>query len=307
MSAERCPDCDAAGVDCGCAAGAGFEPLRIRPYLTLPDPGLRVSGSAEPPQPTQAYAHAGVAGSEDATPAYGMPAVWPDTPPQASWPAGTAPLHTEPHDLGELGVLTGADPARGRGSGRRSAAPSRRRRLPTVLAGAGTVLAVGTVALTLGMLSHSGESDTVLLDAKPSAEAVDVAPAGPTQPPTSAAPSRSAAPTASRSASKSASPSSTASRSAAPQAAGPSPSASRPASSPPPPPKTPTLRYGDSGPEVEKMQRLLAAQGWYRGKINGRYDDRTARSVDDFQDAHDIWGEWGEYGPQTRKALEGTG
>ncbi|MEW2415371.1 peptidoglycan-binding protein [Streptomyces sp. NPDC046866] len=303
MSAERCPDCDAGGVDCGCAAGAGFEPLRIRPYLTLPDRGLPVSGPAEPPQPTPAYAHAGVAGSEDATPAYGTPAVWPDTPPQASWPPGTAPLHTEPHDLGELGVLTGAGPAQGRDSGRRSAAPSRRRRLPTVLAGAGTVVAVGTVALVLGMLSHSGESDTVLLDAKPSTEAVDVAPVGPPQPTEtrSAAPSRSApAP-----ASKSASPSRSASR---PPGQSPSPSASRPASTPPPPQKAPTLKYGDSGPEVEKMQRLLAAQGLYRGKINSRFDDRTERAVSEFQWYNDIQGDpWGVYGPETRKALEGRG
>lgn len=305
MSAERCPDCDAAGVDCGCAAGAGFEPLRIRPYLTLPDPGLAVPRPVEPPQPPQAYAHAGAAGSQDATPAYGIPAVWPDTPPQASWPAGTAPLHSEPHDLGELGVLTGAGPAQGRGSGRRSAAPSRRRRLPTVLAGAGTVLAVGTVALTLGVLQHSGESDTVLLDAKPSAEAVNVPPVGPAQP--TETPSASRSVSASSSASKSASPSRTASRSAAAQAA-PSPSASRPASTPPPPPKAPTLKYGDSGPEVEKLQRLLAGQGLYRGKINSRFDDRTERAVSEFQWYNEIEGDpWGVYGPETRKALEGRG
>ncbi len=166
------------------------------------------------------------------------------------------------------------------------------------------MVAVGTVALALGMLSRPGDSDTVLLDAKPSA-AADVAPVGPmlAGEPSSAAPSRSASPSPSRSKS----PSPTGSRSSAAPSPTPSATATRPASSAPPKPKAPTLRYGDKGPEVEKMQRLLAEQGWYRGKINGRYDDRTAQAVDDFQEYNDIWGEWGEYGPKTRKALEGGG
>ncbi|KMO93988.1 hypothetical protein ACS04_31705 [Streptomyces roseus] len=160
------------------------------------------------------------------------------------------------------------------------------------------------------MLPHSGESETVLLDAKPSAPAVSVAPAGPTQSATTRAPSRSASPSASASpspsASKSASPSASpsASRSSAPPSPTPSTSTSRP-QSPPPAPKGPTLRYGDSGPEVEKMQRLLARRGYYRGRINGRFDSRTENAVSDFQWQNGIDDDWGVYGPPTRTALEG--
>ncbi|MGW2997629.1 peptidoglycan-binding domain-containing protein, partial [Streptomyces sp. NPDC001193] len=187
---------------------------------------------------------------------------------------------------------------------------TRRRRLPTILAGAGTVVAVGTAALALGMLPRSGDSDTVLLDAKPSAPAASVAPAGPTQPAATRSPSRSssasasasASPSASKSASPSASP--TASRSSAPPSPSPSTTASRAPSSAPP--KAPTLRYGDAGPEVEKMQRLLAGQGYYRGRINGKFDSRTENAVSDFQWQNGIDDDWGVYGPQTRQALEGA-
>lgn len=56
------------------------------------------------------------------------------------------------------------------------------------------------------------------------------------------------------------------------------------------------------------MQRLLAGQGVYRGRINGRFDDRTEKAVSDFQWRNEIWDDPdGVYGPQTRRALEGTG
>lgn len=307
MSAERCPECDAVGADCGCAPGAGFEPLRVRPYVTFPEP--RPSDAPPPPQPVRgvmAGPSGGYAGGAQAppgedTPAYGIPVAWPDSPPQTGWPAQTVRLRA-------------ADPAGAGGGGpERRPRPGRRRRLPTVLAGAGTVVAVGTAALALGMLPRSGDGDTVLLDAKPSAPAASAAPVGPTQPGATRGPSRSASPSASASASaspsasKSASPSASpsASRSSASPSATPSTSPSRAPSSAPP--KAPTLRYGDSGAEVEKMQRLLAGRGYYRGKINGRFDSRTENAVSDFQSQNGIDDDWGVYGPETRRALEGTG
>ncbi|MFK0253263.1 peptidoglycan-binding protein [Streptomyces sp. NPDC090445] len=257
--------------------------------------------------PAHGYAHPDTPAHEDSTPAYGTPAVWPDTPPQATWPARTAPLPPPPQDLGELGTLTG----RGRGGGgggapgKRSSSGSRRRRLPTVLAGAGTVVAVGTATLALAMLPRSAESDTVLLDAKPTGPAASVVPTDPAETPASAKPSPKA------SASKSAAPSKSASPTASRSSASASPSASsarRAASSPPAAPKAPTLKHGDSGSEVEKLQRLLAAQGLYRGKYNGKYDDRTENAVAWFQWENDIEGDpEGVYGPQTRKVLEGVG
>ncbi|MEU6311788.1 peptidoglycan-binding domain-containing protein [Streptomyces sp. NPDC047014] len=70
--------------------------------------------------------------------------------------------------------------------------------------------------------------------------------------------------------------------------------------------QAPVLRYGDTGPEVEKLQRLLAGKGLYRGKFNGQFDWRVERAVSTFQFDRGIDGkEWGYYGPLTRKALEG--
>ncbi|MFI6150991.1 peptidoglycan-binding protein [Streptomyces sp. NPDC051109] len=314
MSAERCPECDAVGVDCGCAPGVGFEPLRIRPYVTLPEP--RQSEDPPPPQqvrgvlagPAGGYARGVETPPEGDTPAYGITVAWPDSPPQAGWPAETVRLRAADPAAGTRNGVGGG----GRGGGpEKLSGRTRRRRLPTILAGAGTVVAVGTAALALGMLPRSGDSDTVLLDAKPSAPAPSLAPAGPTQPTAAHSASRSASasaspsPSASKSASSSASP--TASRSPAPASPTQSASTSRAPSSPPPPPKAPTLRYGDSGPEVEKMQRLLAGRGLYRGKINGRFDDRTENAVSEFQWRNNIDEDWGVYGPETRRALEGTG
>ncbi|MFD0267969.1 peptidoglycan-binding protein [Streptomyces sp. NPDC127106] len=313
----------------------GFEPLRIRPYVSLPHPGETDPQATQPlppmppmppaqpvygavADPAQGHAHPGRPERGDSTPAYGTPAVWPDAPPQATWPAQPTPLPPTQQDLGDLGTLEGRGRERTRGGGgggggggapgKRSSSVSRRRRLPTVLAGAGTVVAVGTAALALSMLPRSAESDTVLLDANPTGPASSVVPTDPAETPSSAAPSPKASAARSATPSKSASPSPSASRSSAP-AASPSPSsAPRTASSSPAAPKGPTLRHGDSGPEVEKLQRLLAAQGLYRGRYTGKYDDRTENAVAWFQWENDIEGDpEGVYGPQTRKVLEGSG
>ncbi|MCX4525673.1 MULTISPECIES: peptidoglycan-binding protein [unclassified Streptomyces] len=81
---------------------------------------------------------------------------------------------------------------------------------------------------------------------------------------------------------------------------------SRTPSSQAPPPASRSLQYGDAGPEVERLQRLLASAHVYRGKFNGKFDDRTENAVSTFQWEHDIDEDpWGVYGPATRKALEG--
>ncbi|CAL9427565.1 hypothetical protein SUDANB120_01976 [Streptomyces sp. enrichment culture] len=301
--------------------------------MTLPHPGDPSAHGPQPPRPAQPPVHGVMAdpvrphtpppgpGPEAATPAYGTP-VWPDTPPQAYWPAETAPLPpvppapvqdlgllAQPHAKGQRGRDGGEGGAPG---GKRTGGGSRRRRFPTVLAGTGTVVAVGTVALAVGMLSRSVESDTVLLDAKPSAPAASVLPTTPAE---SASPS--AAPT--RPASRSASPSASKSTSASPTASAPSTAAAAPAAPPataspsrsatgsPSPSKAPTLRQGDSGPEVERMQRLLAADGVYGGRITGRFDNRTKEAVAEFQWRNEIYTDgYGVYGPATRKALERT-
>ncbi|MCJ1677536.1 peptidoglycan-binding protein [Streptomyces sp. APSN-46.1] len=364
MSAERCPNCDAVGVGCGCVPRAGFDPLRIRPYVTLSDPGEATAPtfpqpvrgavtpephpSGPPPAPggpggygAQAapgpggYGQAGDAATEllppvpaapvppqGDTPAYGIPV----PPAHPAWPDETAALQTVPPAPGPAPALAqdgGWAGEQGRGEGRggggggapegRSAPASRRRLLPLLL-GAAAVVALGSGALAMGAFGDSGASDTALGDPKAAAPAASAAPAGSSQASTSPTRSPSASASRSTSPSPSASPSSSASRSASPSAspsrssAPPSPKASaiRSPSSQAPQQQVRSLQYGDSGPEVEQLQRLLAAEGLYRGKFNGKYDDRTENAVSTFQWNNDIDEDpWGVYGPATRKALEG--
>ncbi|MFJ8163407.1 peptidoglycan-binding protein [Streptomyces sp. NPDC096136] len=174
--------------------------------------------------------------------------------------------------------------------------------------------AAGLVALALGLFSGSGKDDTALGDPKPSVPVAGEAPAGPSPSPTG--PAESASASASPSASASASRSATASASPSPSrtsaAPSPSPSASasratKPAAPPPAPPAKPaTLRSGDSGPEVLKLQRLLAEQGMYDGRFDSRYGRSVERAVTDFQIEYGVREDpWGVYGPATRRALEG--
>lgn len=66
------------------------------------------------------------------------------------------------------------------------------------------------------------------------------------------------------------------------------------------------MRYGDSGPEVKKLQRLLSAQGLYKGKFNGRFDSGVKQAVAEFQVDRGVDDDGrGTYGPATRQVLEG--
>ncbi|MFJ6717465.1 peptidoglycan-binding protein [Streptomyces sp. NPDC091259] len=316
MSAERCPDCGAPGAGCGCAPAAGFDPLRIRPYVSLSETG-RSGDAGSTPQPVlgamaQPFAPVdadatellpavppGPATGQD-TPAYGTPA-----PSAQPWPDHTVPLRAV-----RPAPATGNITAGGEGGG---GGPEKRRKLPLLLLGAAALVVVGGVAVAVGASGGSGSGDATLLDAKPSASTVGISPAGPSRgspsapagPSPSASVSASASPSASRSPSPSASAS--ASRSSAPPSRSPSPSPSR-TTAPPPPPAAqgPTLRYGDSGPDVKRLQQLLAGQGLYRGKPDGKYGKSTEDAVSQFQWYNDITEDpWGVYGPATRKALEG--
>lgn len=315
MSVERCPNCDAVGVECGCAPQARFDPLRIRPYVSLPDPGQgdgpppaqSVRGAVTPARPAAGTEAApGQAPGQADTPAFGMPPVAPTHP---AWPDETVPLRAVP----PAPAPTPTPP----GPGGQSAPASRgRRRLLPLALGAAAVVVLGSgAALAMGAFGDSAESDAALSDPKPSAPVVNAAPAAPSNasaspkrsPSASASPTRSTSPSPSASASSSASPSpsASASRSSAPPS--PSASASRaPSSQAPKPAPAQSLQYGDSGAEVERLQRLLASARLYRGKFNGMYDDRTENAVSEFQWRHEIVEDpWGVYGPTTRKALEG--
>lgn len=57
---------------------------------------------------------------------------------------------------------------------------------------------------------------------------------------------------------------------------------------------------------MKKLQQLLAGQGLYRGRPDGKYGKSTEDAVSEFQWYNDITEDpWGVYGPATRKALEG--
>ncbi|MEU9033089.1 peptidoglycan-binding domain-containing protein [Streptomyces sp. NPDC048383] len=242
--------------------------------------------------------------SEPHTPAYGIPVLaWPDQTVQLRAVPATAAHAPEP-----VQPVGGAEQETGKRS---------RRLVVPLLAGVGALVVAGAVAAALGF-TGSGTDDRALTDPKPSAPAVSVVPVDPSGPseeassPTpspSTSASRSASPSASRSASPSASPST--SRSSAPPSpsTSASPSASPPPSSAAPPPpalQAPTLRYGDSGAEVEKLQRLLAEQGLYRGRLDGKFGRSVRSAVQDLQMEFGIYDDpWGVYGPATRRALEG--
>lgn len=313
MSAERCPDCGAPGAGCGCAPAAGFDPLRIRPYVGLSETG-RSGDAGSTPQPVlgamaQPFAPVDADATEllptvppapatgQDTPAYGTP-----VPPTHPWPDHTVPLRAV-----RPAPTTGNITAGGEGGG---GGPEKRRKLPLLLVGAAALVVVGGVAVAVGASGGSGSGDATLLDAKPSASTVGISPAGPTQgspsAPAGPSPSASVSASASPSASRSPSPSASASPSAPPSRS-PSPTPSR-TTAPPPPPAAqgPTLRYGDSGPDVKKLQQLLAGQGLYRGKPDGKYGKSTEDAVSEFQWYNNITEDpWGVYGPATRKALEG--
>ncbi|WP_143196818.1 peptidoglycan-binding domain-containing protein [Streptomyces sp. CB00455] len=294
MSAEHCPDCDAVGADCACAPGARFDPMRVRPYVTLPDPG-EPEGTAPPPI-TGAVSPA----PQDDTPAYGIPVPSAHHP----WPEGPAAV-PRPDETTRLRAVPQAGGTGPRQQGR----PAGRRLLP-LLIGAAAAVALGGTAVAVWVMPGSDGGDAAVLDAKASAPVLKVAPAEPSRTPSLSSPSASRSASASRSpspsASKSASPtpSPSASRTSAPPSPSPSPTASRTTGSPPAA-QGPTLRYGDSGAEVEKLQRLLAGRGLYRGRVDGKYDWKVENAVSTFQYNNNIDDEWGVYGPVTRRALEG--
>ncbi|MCX4778095.1 peptidoglycan-binding domain-containing protein [Streptomyces sp. NBC_01264] len=230
-----------------------------------------------------------------------VPAYEPYAPPGTHGPYGSPEANPDPY---------GAHAMDGAGGPHPPIPP--RRRIRALPAAAAAIVLVGAAVLTLRAVSGSASPEATLVDAKPSTPLTSLTQVAPSQPAKSTSPSPSPSPTPSpspspsRSTSASPSPSPTPTRSSTPSTT-PSPTPSRPSSpTSRPPSQAPTLRYGDSGPEVEKLQRLLAAQGIYRGKYDGRYGARTESAVSTFQAYNGIDEDpWGVYGPATRRALEG--
>ncbi|WP_329036909.1 peptidoglycan-binding protein [Streptomyces sp. NBC_00178] len=312
MTGHMCPECGGerearpgAGCVCGDRAASGearraarsaetaaaedFDPLRIRPYVTL---------------------HSDDAHTHDDADTAALPVL----PEEAPAPA--------PHPVpGPLPDAVAAD-----GSRRRSAAayagdgpdpvqPRRRRPFAVVAVGAAVAAVVGTAAFAGGLFDDRGGDDAALPEVTAEVQDASEAPAVSVSESPSASPSATASRSASASASPSASPtpsqSPSASRSAAAPTTAPPPSASATSAPPtlaaPPPAQAPdgTLRPGDTGAEVGELQRRLQEIWVYRGPDDGRYSDRVEQAVAEFQRWMSVRNDpSGVYGPETRQALE---
>lgn len=312
MTGQLCPECgtprDAygrpgAGCDCSeraaIAAAEDFHPLRIRPYVALKEP----DGAA------------------------------PSSPPPSLLP----PPYDEGEGEREGDQPEGADPAetmRLSLPGLRTAAPGaaaadpertggRRRFARVALTAAAVVAVIGAASFAGGLFTGDGGGDEAMSDLNSGL------------PTASARPDPSASSTRSASAPGPASPSTTVSGSAKGTGTGTaSASAPKPAedgpSSPdtgPAAPDTPsapasasdgtrttqgpeagsgaTLRRGDSGADVEELQRRLSEIWLYDSDYDGRFGERVEAAVRVYQSYKSIEGDpSGVYGPNTRRALE---
>ena len=68
------------------------------------------------------------------------------------------------------------------------------------------------------------------------------------------------------------------------------------------PPPTTTLKPGDTGTQVKRLQRALASLGYTIGKVDGDYGTGTKTALAQFQTAEKITAD-GVFGPATRAAL----
>ena len=79
------------------------------------------------------------------------------------------------------------------------------------------------------------------------------------------------------------------------------PTPTTPASKPVPAPST-NLKPGDTGAQVETLQRALASLGYSPGKVDGQYGPATQAAVEKFQTSAGIKAD-GIVGPETLNAL----
>ncbi|MEV0782474.1 peptidoglycan-binding domain-containing protein [Streptomyces sp. NPDC050423] len=310
-----------AGRSAEFAAAEDFDPLRIRPYVTLGGEET-VAGRDEPegyagdePEGYVTDSRAGDGHTGDAAttmPLFLAPA-GPAPLPDAAGPDAPDARYGHPH----APLLTaGPDPVQ----------PRRRGPFAALAVGAAVVAVVGTAAFIGGLFNGDGDGDTTLdpvlpstvtslpeESAAPSASTTASASVSPSRPAT-ASPSASATATASATASPSASASASRSATAGPSgtAAASSPAATedtrgpeQPVAPPAPPQDGSTLRRGDHGPEVAELQRRLQEIGLFMSPDDADYTDRVEDAVYRYQRYMYIQGDdAGVYGPHTRRALE---
>ncbi|MER8066787.1 peptidoglycan-binding domain-containing protein [Streptomyces sp. NPDC094034] len=250
------------------AAAEDFDPLRIRPYVTL-------DAGAEAPRSFRT--------------------------------AGPLPPLAKPAPLAPTGGDAGSPTAAEDGEHRPATPPVRRKPYRAVAIGAAAVAVIGTVAFAGKVLSQDAgevrarpdEAHTWLPSMSPrdtSTPAITPTPT-PSATPSAAVPPPPPDPTPPPSASPSAEPTS-------PSPSAPK-TMNEPAQESDSAPADDSLGPGDSGPEVMELQRRLAEIRLFRGSPDGRYDDRVAGAVAMYQSYKRIDEDpLGVYGPRTRRALE---
>ncbi|MFI9610554.1 peptidoglycan-binding protein [Streptomyces sp. NPDC052023] len=294
---HRCPECGTPrGADntpsCECgeraaealrdartaeqAAAEDFDPLRIRPYVALSAPTEPPPASTEFPEPPEP-------GEPEAPGDHHAPA----EPPTPEATANPDP-DTHPHP--------------------------RRRRRTTLLATAAIVTVAATAGFAGGLFSYDppardSAAPEPVREAVPQARTTAPVPApstaatSATSTPQSPSPAPSATPTPSPTLSTSPSappPSPTATRSSSPTA--PATNTQAPADRDEPPP---TLRRGDSGPEVTELQLRLRQLYLYNDDPHGHYTQEVEYAVRNYQWARGVrTDELGVYGEETRQKLE---
>ncbi|MFI7340247.1 peptidoglycan-binding domain-containing protein [Streptomyces sp. NPDC050085] len=273
MSDERrtCPECgaeerpDGGGPSCACEA-EGFGPLRIRPYVTLPEPTLPV-----PPRVSDPYARAPLppeqkpADTTAGDPDDGADAREPRRPPALLLAAVAGVLSV----AALVAVLISSSSG---GGGPDTSAQAADTESLAVSASAPTRQPSPTASP-----SPSASTRNTTPPASPSATRSSSAPASPT-------------PTRSRVTTPPPTPTPTT----------PSPSHGHGHSS-----NGNVLRRGDTGPQVSELQSRLAELRLYDGTPTGTFDSRTQYALATYQFARGLDEDPpGTYGPSTRRALE---
>ncbi|WP_409236084.1 peptidoglycan-binding domain-containing protein [Streptomyces sp. PA5.6] len=274
------------------AAAADFDPLRIRPYVSLPDPA---GSSSERPEEegVRSFAREGDAPIGAGTEAEAGTGTGTGTGTKAHADLhGNADADAEPHEKRSL----------------------RKRPLPLLaLAGAVTAVTAATV-FAVGLLSSAADGptrDRALPDDLTSAYADPTKPAAPSaNAPASSSRTPSAPPSVRPSQSPSSTRSSTAPPSSSPPSSGP-PSTARAtgsvgtSASPPRGTADVTVRQGDKGAQVRELQDRLAQLYLYVGERDGSYTSEVTAAVRRYQWARGLRDDpQGEYGRETRRSLE---
>ncbi|MFJ6791509.1 peptidoglycan-binding protein [Streptomyces angustmyceticus] len=344
MTAPPCPHCSApvrgdGRPACLCAAvdADDFDPLRVRPYVSLPDEGEggdeddgRGAGgrAGDPAYGGARNADGGTGGGllsrgdplddlpgvDAAVHRAERPAPADGTTDRSTGPAAPGLLVPRPRRRPGPTSRTFRAAEEEPTAGAVASAPTRRRAVPAVLAAAGAAVAAAAVLISTDALSDGTRDRAAPPDRGTTSPSAGL-PTGEAPAPTrrGAAPSRSATrppptaptglpgPTVGVRRHRAGTP-----PAPAPTRASGSVTHSPGSHGPTAPPTGPiVLREGAAGPEVAELQGRLRELSLYPGPDDGRYDAEVRAAVSRYQQTYGVTGDPdGVYGPQTRASLE---